>query len=440
MRVFIENHIKQVFEVLKSNSEFKIYDSNIDVLPDWIRNLNFTNTFLVCCSDKNLKDKLKKFLSKEIFENNECIYWFEGEKTTINDGNIANISEENKIVNVEDNYDSSDIIYLKTNTTLPSFLDKFIYKKLNAVYSPDYIRYQNNLDLNEEEIREYLGTYFPRSYAESFCIFDNIFQFQPYNNLLSNTKTLNLLSIGCGTGGDIIGLLICIDKYFCEVDEINIYAVDGNICALNILEKIIDNYRSYSYKRIKFKGIKFVFNSISDFDNNILGGLKFDYILSFKFINEIISTGNGVNDNSYYDFTKNFLPLISDKGLFVLLDVTTKQKHTTYNPILMNQQINRVLIELNRYETLIPIPCRKKYRLCNNNCFQQKTFSITHSKHSNDISKVAYRVIITNLLDNQLDLELDKSKQIISKNEICPHTHLGEEFKDAFFINKQTNQ
>ena len=67
------------------------------------------------------------------------------------------------------------INYLKTNTQLPSWLDDFIFKQLNAEYAPNFQKFDLNLDLTKEENLKYLGTYFPRSYAESFCIFDNIF-------------------------------------------------------------------------------------------------------------------------------------------------------------------------------------------------------------------------------------------------------------------------
>ena len=51
------------------------------------------------------------------------------------------------------------------HAVLPFYLDNLIYGEFfGAQYMPDYQRYEYNLDLSEEELLIYLGTYFPRSY------------------------------------------------------------------------------------------------------------------------------------------------------------------------------------------------------------------------------------------------------------------------------------
>jgi hypothetical protein len=87
--------------------------------------------------------------------------------------------------------------------------------------------------------------------------------------------------------------------------------------------------------------------------------------------------------------------LLSDDGICVLLDVTTKQEHNgTFNPILMNRQVNKALSELGGYKTLLPLSCNLYEANCNIDCFYLQTFSVIHKKHTNDKSKVAYRVIV----------------------------------------------
>ena len=145
--------------------------------------------------------------------------------------------------------------------------------------------------------------------------------------------------------------------------------------------------------------------------------------------------GKGQLEHSYYDFVMKFLPLLSENGLCILLDVTTKPKHTTYNPILMNKQVNQALNELQNYSTLIPTPCSKYSKICNYDCFHQKTFTVTHSKHSNDKSRVAYRVLVSQQLKKKINLNVKNSKQLINSEKICPFTEKGMFTLDAYLLN-----
>jgi len=431
MKQDLERHIKDVFNSLGITSPFKVYDCNIDILPEWTKNVKLTNEYFACCQDLSIKKRLQVFIGKTIFENGTNIYWFEGERIFTNEKLTVNeLIEE---------IDEQSVEYLKAETRLPVFLDDFIFNKLNAIYAPDFQRFEYNLDLTEEEILKYLGTYFPRSYAESFCIFDNIFQNLTYRRIVFNRTDLNILSIGSGTGGDIIGLLTSIEKHFYNVKEINICALDGNNEALNILEQIIDNFKPHTSKKINLKTKYSVFDSISDFQNEDITENKYDFILSFKFICEIIALGKGNYDNSYYDFTFIFLPFLSNDGLFVLLDVTTKPKHNTFNPILMNHQVNQALRDLNEYETLLPLPCSVYADKCFCDCFQQKTFTVTHSRHANDKSRVAYRILAPKILKEQIGVIIDDSKQLINNDKICPFTEIGKKTEDAYILKQSSD-
>jgi hypothetical protein len=112
-----------------------------------------------------------------------------------------------------------------------------------------------------------------------------------------------------------------------------------------------------------------------------------------------------------------FVPLLSSVGLCVLLDVTTKAEHTTFNPILMNRQVNQALRELNAYRTLLPLSCNKFERKCTEQCFTQQKFSVTHVKQTKDNSKVAYRVIAPEILAGKIIGHIKKNKYIIHKSK-----------------------
>lgn len=426
MKEVLEKHINNILTTLQIKESVEIYDCIFDVLPEWTKHIQLTHEFLICCNDITEKQKLQAFIGKTIFQFQNYNYWFEGDRT----------SEEEQVVTDDiDENTNYKINYLKTNTQLPAWLDDFIFKQLNAEYAPNFQKFDLNLDLTKEENLKYLGTYFPRSYAESFCIFDNIFQNNNFQNTLYDKKSINILSVGCGTGGDLIGLLTVIVKYCSKISDINIWALDGNIEALSIAGKIIEKFKVQSSRKINIKTIHLAFDSISDINDYHIGNIKFDFILSFKLLNEIIAIGKGQFDNSYYTFIHKFAPMLSDNGLCVLLDVTTKSKHTTYNPILMNRQVNQALKELTRYKTLLPISCELYGDNCNFDCFCQKTFTVTHSKRINDKSKVVYRVIAHNDLKTNIISTDYQSRLLIYNDKVCPHTENKNYTEDAYLLN-----
>ncbi len=55
------------------------------------------------------------------------------------------------------------------------YLERFIFDELKAQYDPDPIAALHNLDNNEQQSQRYLGTYFPRSFVESYNIFYRLF-------------------------------------------------------------------------------------------------------------------------------------------------------------------------------------------------------------------------------------------------------------------------
>lgn len=432
MKAELEKHISEIFSSLQIPVGFEVYDCNNDILPEWTEQVQLTHEFIVCSENIVETKRLQSFLGKPIFEIENHTYWFDGNRT------IAVESTESDFL-----IESTDqqIECLKTKTALPAWLDDFIFDHLKAEYAPDFRRFDYNLELTKEDNLKYLGTYFPRSYTESFCIFDNIFQNAIFQNALLKKQSLSILSVGCGTGGDLIGLLTVIEKYCHSASEVKVWAIDGNGEALEILGEIIQKFRSQTSKRIELHTIKNIFSSIHDINIHQIEELLFDFILSFKVICEIISAGKGDYDNSYYDFVMKFSPMLSENGLCVLLDVTTKTEHSsTYNPILKNSQVNQALRELKDYKTLLPLSCNRNEKSCTEQCFTQQKFYVSHKGKVNDLSRVSYRVIgksdfVKELVDDDKDVKyvLQRSGQSIDK--FCPHSN-GERIIDSYKLIK----
>lgn len=275
---------------------------------------------------------------------------------------------------------------------LPTFIDQYIFNKLGAKYAPDFEKFNKNLEHNKEEVLEYLGTYFPRSFAESYLIFNNIFTNKTISNIYPKQEDINILDIGSGTGGNLSGLLYSFIEQFGTNFNFNIFVVDGNQEALQILGRIVQKFQLEYDLRISIRSNYITFETICDLYQEVKQHfeVKFDFIISSKMINEIIAQDR----NAYYDFYEYFIDELKDKGLLMLIDVTAKIKEWDYLPIILNKQTNKFITNYKEdYKTLIPTSCSVHEINCTHNCFSNQLFSLTHSNKQNDLSKITYRVI-----------------------------------------------
>lgn len=414
--------------------EIQVYEEN-DTLPEILDSILFQSEYLVCvwipCNNAAIaKEQYENFLHKPVILliNHQSIIlcWFEG----FNRKNSTEIPKS-KIENINNN-ETDRIEILKNTSILPTWLQQRIFEKHNAQYSPDHQRYDKNLNLSDEELKVYLGTYFPRSYGECFCVFDNIFESKQYSNIASKEE-INILDIGCGTGGNLMGLLVAINKYSIATKKVNIVAIDGHTNALNILSDLLFEFSNKATFSINLTTETQSIVSVKDLDWVL--DSEYDFIMSFKMGCELIAEGNA---DFYYDLTKFCLPLLSKTGLFFLLDVTTKVG-ITYNPILMNIQVNRAIRELAGYKTLVPVTCGEFEKECKELCFTQRTFNISHSLKKNDKSRVTYRILGNSDFVNQISLFESSCSyiNILEKDhnlgKYCPNSQ-GEQVKDNYKI------
>jgi len=214
------------------------------------------------------------------------------------------------------------LIVMQTSIKLPIYIDELIFNKLNAKHEPDYTKFNKNLYLNQDDNLIYLGTYFPRSYAESYLIFKNLFNNDIINRTYLDKQEINILDIGSGTGGNLSGLLMSIIEHLSNQININILAIDGNKEALEILQKIVFKIQikynlniSLNCQYISFQNIYELYqNSKMYFENH------YDIITTSKMINEILNYDN----NAYYEFCDCYLPHLSSDGFLSIVDVTIK--------------------------------------------------------------------------------------------------------------------
>lgn len=257
---------------------------------------------------------------------------------------------------------------------LPKWLDEYIFKDLQASYCPE-CKTLVALDYDENQLMNYLGTYFPRSYAEAYYIF-NLF-FQSNKHLFDGKDILSVFDFGCGTGGEVFGLLQAVIDNFQSVKKIKILALDGNVNALRILEKAIKQFKTTCLLNIELKPFFYEINDL--YDMNIMSSEInefFDIVLCFKALNEFVTKKQFGRDNPYVFFINSFSSKIDDKGIICVEDITS---HNT----ISDKWIYAMMDDINDYVSL---------ELIGRNNDRRETICVSHSQNERDCSKVAWRI------------------------------------------------
>lgn len=177
------------------------------------------------------------------------------------------------------------------SVVLPEWLNEWI-KGEDAFYEVDREQIKDGRELIDYGIRWYLGSYFPKSFAEAYIIFSDLFSNSSYKSIIQEKEELSVLDIGCGTGGDTIGLISAIITSLPKIKKIKVLACDYCEEALLSLSKLILFFnRSIGKKVVEIdlttKTTAFATKttseevSLKDFAES-LSDKRFDIILSFK--------------------------------------------------------------------------------------------------------------------------------------------------------------
>lgn len=260
---------------------------------------------------------------------------------------------------------------------LPRWLDSLIYKETKATHQPcgkDMIV----LNWDKARILNYLGTYFPRSFTESYCIFTKYFALK--KDLYKETSTLNIFDFGCGTGGELLGLLWAIIENI-EVANINIKALDGNFNGLRILEDIIARFKDEYHVGVNLHVMPLKIDDIYDMslissripDDN-------DIILIFKSICEIASLRQFEERNPYEHVLRLMLEKINSTGVICLADVSSfNEEQQEWLPKLIDKACQEV-----------------KANVFMRNDNYNELYIVSHSRKMKDSSKLSWRLLTGN--------------------------------------------
>lgn len=279
---------------------------------------------------------------------------------------------------------------------LPIWLDKIIFDDFEAVYEPRPMEVVYNPDQPYEFIKLYLGTYFPRSFAEVYSILASLMTNDNYKQSLYNLQEINVLDFCCGTGGEIIGLLVALSENLPNLKRVNINAYDANPDAIRFLYHLTESVeRAPEFRlEIHINPQCIYVESEQEIQEVInVSNMQYHFMMSFKAINEFVQHGTFNGNNPYELIASYFSPLLKTNGIFIISDVTTKVDNgTLYYPQMMNSGINRFLKNSQQYKSIVPSACYHYEDQCSG-CYMQDIFYVSHREKNNDISKIAYRII-----------------------------------------------
>lgn len=264
---------------------------------------------------------------------------------------------------------------MTASLVLPQWLDNLIFDQLGAKYCRSNAD-MTVIDWDKNDVLNYLGTYFPRSYAESYCIFSNYFK--NHSEQFVNKVELAIFDFGCGTGGEIIGLLTAMSENCPNVKTVSVLALDGNDNALQLYDNVLGEFKKHIGLKIYNHSAQLRIDDFYDLTilNNVLRR-KFDLIISFKAICEFVTKQQFERNNAYEHIANFLLPKLTDDGIMLLVDITTyNDTSKEWLPKMLDRGLTAAMCQI----------------IDKNEGYNQ-SFSISHSRTPNDVSKVAWRMI-----------------------------------------------
>ncbi len=336
------------------------------------------------------EERLRKFLQKDLVRMSDgVLYWQTGEyiESRTTENGLCKKTGEEVIAWLPSNNNH-------TSKDLPDWLDKYLFLDLGAKYSPNHSRFEYNLNLNKDEIKVYLGTYFPRSYVEVDSIFKEFYHNSNYVSLVGSRPSVSILDLGCGTGGDVFGLLSFLENFEPSLVSVKLLAIDGNQIALRFFEIIMAEFQKHSRLQIDYRiGPIFIEN---EDDLNLLSDVvsdKYDLILSCKAICEMLAKKR-IKNKAYKQIASILSKKLTHDGIMLIEDVTIKIPATErFIPYMLNAELNEFISDNNDFATIYPTVCKGKESKCTEGCFFNKEIKVTHSAKENDITKIIYRII-----------------------------------------------
>ena len=258
---------------------------------------------------------------------------------------------------------------------------------------------QLNLHSQEEDLLVYLGTYFPRSFAEAYVIASILMENALLRKVWAGKQNIRICDLGSGTGGNLFGFLQGLRKYLsCDYGRVEVLSLDGNSGALDLQQRLIQGYAG----EMRWKPQQVEITCLENFQDGVIHaaeefGGEFDAILCFKFLNEMYRSETDEARGGYYASLMELAErLLNRNGILVLSEVTDKLPTKDFIPkVIAPEQAAYIRQSTDALRCILPVSCGKWGGSCHapNECFSQQTVYIRHAKAQNDCSKFSYRVM-----------------------------------------------
>jgi SAM-dependent methyltransferase len=283
---------------------------------------------------------------------------------------------------------------------LPESIDQILFKEFSAKYQRGG-NFDLNLSNDELQNQIYLGTYFPRSYSESYQLFTELFRNEPVLRSVQRKAALNILDIGTGTGGNVLGMMQAIVEKGLPTKAITIYSIEGNEMASDVFRKIVARFNAIYKTGFVLQQEKIIFSAenlkrqMSDY--LYIKGIKFDFITTSKFVGEFYNVAMPKELKLYRNLTESVSPFLQPNGIYLLLDVVagSRDRSCDFKTIIMSNELNAYIkSQSNTLSYIYPFPCACWSSVCQvARCYIEKCFSVSHSHNQCDESKVTYRIM-----------------------------------------------
>lgn len=290
---------------------------------------------------------------------------------------------------------------------LPHFLDEYIFEELEAEYVHDCKGVTQNIDNNAKKNVDYLGTYFPRSYAESYLVFNDILTSRIIKDAFVTKKSIRILSVGSGTGADISGVIhALIDNQLIREKQIVIDSYEGNSNALQYQKTIVEKYNSEFLLNIELNAIEKRFTASENCFNDLCSKNKYDIIVTFKFINELYRSNSNVN-GIYGQFVRISLNLLENEGVLVIGEVCDRPENRNFLPIIVANEVKGELAKDCGLKHILPKSCALWFDRCSGDCYTGAEFAVVHTNSPDKSNKLSFRVLAKEEFANKIILEYD---------------------------------
>lgn len=261
---------------------------------------------------------------------------------------------------------------MQSKVSLPQWLDDYLFKQLEAYYQPEYGDLAA-IDWGLEQLRAYLGTYFPRSYVEAYSIFSQLFGAGRWSQL----SRLSVYDFACGTGGELLGFLRAVDECLPHVTCVEIKALDGNSNALSLLEGILLEAQKHHRFEIVLKPSLVHIEDM--YDLSLLDEVvrdHYDIVMTSKAICEFVGKDCLDVQRAYVEFLRVFGKKLKAQGVVVMTDVASPLKGNCWCGDLMDRAIKE-----------------HSARLVARNTGNNQQYLVSHSRRSLIGSKLVWRVV-----------------------------------------------